>query len=198
MKLVLWVLTAIAVALSPAMSLAQSTPGDARKAEKAGEPRPAGDGAGAGQIMKDSWLTTKAKMALVTDKRVKARHIQVETQGGIVTLRGKVASAEERTATEEVARGISGATSVNSALQVVPEEQRKSVDAKDDGIEKAVKGRLDKDEYLKDTDIKVRSDNSVVTLIGKVPDHKTRVRASDLTRGVPGVRAVRNELAQKG
>jgi osmotically-inducible protein OsmY len=137
-------------------------------------------------------------MALVTDKRVKARHIKVETQGGIVTLRGKVASAEERTAAEEVARGISGATSVNSALQVVPEEQRKSVDAKDDGIEKTVKGRLDKDEYLKGTDIKVRSDNSVVTLIGKVTDHKTRARASDLTRGVPGVRAVRNELAQKG
>jgi osmotically-inducible protein OsmY len=197
MKLVLWVLTVVAVALSPAMSLAQSTPGDARKAEKAGEPtRPAGDGAG--QIMKDTWLTTKAKMSLVTDKRVKARHIKVETQGGIVTLRGKVASAEERTAAEEVARGISGATSVNSALQVVPEEQRKSVDAKDDGIEKAVKARLDKDEYFKDTDIKVRSDNSVVTLIGKVTDHKTRARASDLTRGVPGVRAVRNELAQKG
>jgi osmotically-inducible protein OsmY len=197
MKLVLWVLTVVAVALSPAMSLAQSTVGDARKAEKAGEPtRPAGDGVG--QIMKDSWLTTKAKMALVTDKRVKARHIKVETLGGIVSLRGKVASAEERIAAEEVARGISGATSVNSALQVVPEEQRKSVDAKDDGIEKAVKGRLDKDEYLKDTDIKVRSDNSVVTLIGKVPDHKIRARASDLTRGVPGVRAVRNELAQKG
>ena len=148
--------------------------------------------------MRWSLGTTKAKTALVTDKRVKARHIKVETQGGIVTLRGKVASAEERTAAEEVARGISGATSVNSALQVVPEEQRKSVDAKDAGIEKAVKGRLDKDEYLKDIDIKVRSDNSVVTLIGKVPDRKTRARASDLTRGVPGVKAVRNELAQKG
>src|SRR6266508_6679521 len=159
MKLGLWVLTVVAVALSPAMSLAQSTAGDARNAEKAGEPtRPAGDGVG--QTMKDSWLTTKAKMALVTDKRVRARHIKVETQGGIVSLRGKVASAEERTAAEEVARGISGATSVNSALQVVPDEQRKSVDAKDDGIAKTLKGRLDKDEYLKDTDIKVRSDNS--------------------------------------
>ncbi len=197
MKLMLWILTVVAIALSPAISLGQSTPADTRKAEKADEPTRPAEG-GAGQMMKDSWLTTKAKIALVTDKRVKARHIKVETQGGVVTLRGKVASAEERTAAEEVARGISGATSVNSALQVVPEEQRKLVDAKDDGIEKTVKGRLDKDEYLKDTGIKVRSDNSVVTLIGKVPDHKTRARASDLTRGVPGVRAVRNELAQKG
>jgi osmotically-inducible protein OsmY len=197
MRLVLWGLTAVVLTLSPAMSLAQSTPADARKAAKVDEPtKPAGDGVG--QTMKDSWLTTKTKMALVTDRRVKARHIKVETQGGVVTLRGKVASAEERTAAEGIARGLAGVTSVSTALQVVPEEQRKSVDAKDDGIAQAVKVRLDKDKYLKNADIKVRSDNSVVTLIGKVPDHKTRARASDVTGGVPGVRAVRNELAQKG
>jgi len=43
----------------------------------------------------------------------------------------------------------------------------------------------------------VRVDNSVVTLIGKVADPKLKARAADVTRGVPGVKAVRNELAQK-
>lgn len=174
MRLVLCGLTVLALVLSPAVSMA-----------------------GAGQTTKDSWLTTKTKMAFVTDKRVAARHIKVETQGGVITLRGKVRTAEERSAAEEIARSVGGATSVSSALQVVPEEQRTSVDAKDDGIEKAVKARLDQDERLKDSGIKVRSDNSVVTLIGAVPDHKARARASDVARGVPGVRAVRNELAQK-
>src|SRR3989442_3294133 len=132
MRLVLWGLTAVVLTLSPAMSLAQSTPTDARKAAKVNEPtKPAEDGVG--QTMKDSWLTTKAKMALVTDRRVKARRIKVETQGGVVTLRGKVASAEERTAAEEIARGLTGVTSVSTALQVVPEEQRKSVDARTTG-----------------------------------------------------------------
>jgi osmotically-inducible protein OsmY len=173
----LLVLTAIALAQSPAASWA---------------------GDGAGQLMKDSWVTTKAKMALVKDGRVKARHIKIETQEGVVTLRGKVASAEERAAAEELARGIEGATSVSNALQVVADEQRKLVDAKDEELEKAVKGRFEKDAQLKDAEIKVRADNSVVTLIGKVPDTKAKARASDLTRGVPGVRAVRNELAQKG
>jgi osmotically-inducible protein OsmY len=197
MRQMLLVLTGIALALSPAVSLAQSTATDARKTAKADEAaRPARDGAG--QAMKDSWLTTKTKMALVKDGRVRARHIKVETQGGVVTLRGKVASAGERTAAEEIVRRIKGATSVSNALQVVPEAQRKSVDTRDDAIEQAVKGRLDKDARLKAADIKVRSDNSVVTLIGKVPDINTKTRAADLTRGVPGVKAVRNELTQKG
>ena len=145
--------------------------------------------------MKDSWVTTKTKMAFVKDDRVKARQVKVETQDGVVTLRGKVATAEERTAAEEIARGIDGATSISNALQVVPEDLRKSIDAKDDELEKTVKARLDKDDRLKD--IQVRADNSVVTLMGKVADPKLKTRAADVTRGVPGVKAVRNELAPK-
>jgi osmotically-inducible protein OsmY len=33
--------------------------------------------------------------------------------------------------------------------------------------------------------------------MGKIADPKLKTRAVDLTRGVPGVKAVRNELAQK-
>jgi len=176
MRRILLFLTAIAFALSPATSMA---------------------GEGAGQVMKDSWLTTKAKVALAADDRVKARRVKVETHDGVVTLRGKVASADERTAAEQIARRIDGATSVSNALQVVPEDLRKSVDAKDDELEKTVKGRLEKDDRLKEAGIEVRSDNSVVTLMGKVADPKIKTRAADVTRGVPGVKAVRNELAQK-
>jgi len=151
---------------------------------------------GAGE-MKDSWVTTKAKMAMVKDDRVKARRVKVETQDGIVTLRGKVASVDEKTAAEEIARGIDGATSVSNALQVVPDDLRPSVDAKDEELAKTVKARLDKEDRLKEAGIQVRADNSVVTLIGKIADPKLKTRAADLTRGVPGVKAVRNELAQK-
>ena len=145
--------------------------------------------------MKDSWITTKTKLALTTDGRTKARHISVETQGRAVMLRGKVSSTEERTAAEEIARGISGVASVNNALQIVPDDQRKTVDTKDDGIETAIRERLMNDAQLKGAGIKIRSDNSVVTLRGKISDPKAKSHASDVARGVPGVRAVRNELA---
>jgi len=192
MRWVLPFLTVVTLALSPALAPAQSRPADARTAARVDEPRKPADGAS--QVMKDSWLTTKTKMALVKDKRVKAGRITVETQGSVVTLRGKVATAAERIAAEEIAKGVSGVKSVGNALQVVPEVQRKAVDAKDDEIKKAVKGRLEKDGELKDADIKVRSDNGVVTLLGKAPDAKTKTRAADLTRGIPGVRALRDEL----
>ena len=108
-----------------------------------------------------------------------------------------MATVDEKTAAEEIARGIDGATSISNALQVVPDDLRPSVDAKDEELAKTVKARLDKEDRLKEAGIQVRADNSVVTLIGKIADPKLKTRAADLTRGVPGVKAVRNELAQK-
>jgi len=188
------ILATIALMLPPTVLLAQSPSPEVKKTAKADDATRPSSG-GAGQTMKDSWITTKTKLALTTDGRTKARHISVETQGRAVMLRGKVSSTEERTAAEEIARGISGVASVNNALQIVPDDQRKTVDTKDDGIETAIRERLMNDAQLKGAGIKIRSDNSVVTLRGKISDPKAKSHASDVARGVPGVRAVRNELA---
>ena len=193
MKKALLILATITLMLPPAVLLAQQSPTpEVKKTAKADEAK---SNTGTGQTMKDSWITTKTKMSLTTDGRTKARRISVETQGGVIMLRGKVSSAEERAAAEEIARGISGATGVSSALQIVPDDLRQAVDAKDDTIETAIRERLLKDTQLKDASIKVRSDNSIVTIRGKVQDPKAKSHASDVVRGVPGVRAVRNELA---
>jgi len=197
MRRALLILATIALMLPPTALLAQSPSPEVKKTAKADEAaKPSGDGAG--QTMKDSWITTKTKLALATDGRTKARHISVETQGAAVMLRGKVSSPQERAAAEEITRGISGVASVGNALQIVPDDQRKTVDAKDDGIETAIRERLMNDTQLKDAAIKVRSDNSVVTIRGKVSDPKAKSHASDVVRGVPGVRSGRNELGLKG
>jgi hyperosmotically inducible periplasmic protein len=195
MKRALLIFATIALMLPPTALLAQSPSPEVKKTAKADEAqKPSGDGS----VMKDSWITTKTKVALTTDGRTKARHIAVETQAATVMLRGKVSSNEERAAAEEIARGISGVAYVSNALQIVPDDQRSAIDARDDGIETAIRERLVKDAQLKDLGIKVRSDNSVVTLRGKVSDPKAKSHASDVVRGVPGVRAVRNELGLKG
>jgi hypothetical protein len=120
MKPVLLFLTVIAfgaVSLAPAVSLAQ--------------PKPAQKSAlgGIGQTFKDSWITSKTKMAMLGDKRVSSFDIKVKTQRGVVMLRGKVDSAEERSAAERIARGIDGVRSVSNLLQVVPRTQRKAAEA---------------------------------------------------------------------
>ena len=173
--------------VSPGVSGAESKAAEAPKDTQGANEQP----------VKDSWITSKAKMALVADKRTKARQIKVETQAGVVTLRGKVATAEERGAAEEIARGISGVKSVNNTLQVVPATQRKTVDVKDTDVKKNVVERLGVDQQLKTAAIAVRADNGMVTLTGTVPDIRARTRASELARKVPGVRAVRNELQLK-
>ena len=194
MRRALLILATIALMLPPTVLLAQSPSPEVKKTAKADEAAKPSDG----HMMKDSWITTKTKLALTTDGRTKARHISVETQAATVMLRGKVSSTEERAAAEEIARGVSGVAAVSNALQIVPDDQRKAVDAKDDGIETAIRERLIHDAQLKDAAIKVRSDNSVVTIRGKVMDPKAKSHASDVVRGVPGVRSVRNELGLKG
>jgi hyperosmotically inducible protein len=150
-----------------------------------------------GQEVKDSWITSKTKLGLISDKRVSARQIKVETQAGVVTLRGKVASADERNAAEEIAKEVSGVKSVRNTLEIVPDANRKALDAKDGEVTRAVSGRLDTDAQLKGAHIKVRVDNGMVTLIGTVPNARAKDRAVEMARKVPGVRAVRNELQLK-
>jgi hyperosmotically inducible protein len=140
----------------------------------------------------DSWLTSKTKIALFADDRVKGLEVKVETKDGVVYLRGKVDSAEAKAAAESVAKGIDGVKSVKNDLQVVSPGARKAVDAKDADIAKAVESRLSRESELKKID--VRADSGVVTLTGAVPTISASAKASEMARGVNGVRSVKNEL----
>jgi hyperosmotically inducible protein len=141
----------------------------------------------------DTWITSKTKIALYADERVKGTQISVDTmKGGVVHLRGKVDSAEAKSAAGDIAKGIEGVQSVKNDLQVVPPASRKMVDAKDADIDKAVKARLSKDMQVKSVD--VRTDSGVVTLTGEVPTIIASAKASEMARNVPGVKSVKNEL----
>jgi len=141
----------------------------------------------------DSWITSKTKIALFSDERVKGTQVTVDTmKGGVVHLRGKVDSAEAKAAAAEIAKGIEGVQSVKNDLQVVAPGTRKMVDAKDEDIDKAVEARLKKDAQLKNVD--VRLDAGVVTLTGEVPSIVASARASEMARSVAGVKSVKNEL----
>ena len=142
----------------------------------------------------DSWLTLKTKLALLGDERVSSTNVSVKTVKGVITLRGKVASAAEQKAAEEIALNIEGQKKVVNQLTVVPTAQRKMVDRQDAQIVTDVKKAIAKDASLKKADIDVRAEKGIVTLTGKAPSLETSVRASTVARWVPGVRAVRNEL----
>lgn len=140
----------------------------------------------------DSWITSKTKIALFADDRVKGREVSVETVKGDVFLRGKVDTDEAKRAAAEVARSIEGVKNVKNDLQVVPASARKAVSADDKQITKAVESRFSKDAQLKKID--VRTDAGVVVLSGEVPNIGVSARASEMAHRVDGVKAVKNEL----
>jgi hyperosmotically inducible periplasmic protein len=143
-------------------------------------------------MVTDSWVTSKTKISLFGDERVKGTQVSVDTTKGVVHLRGKVDSAEAKSAAGEIAKGIDGVKSVKNDLQVVAPTARKAVDANDKDIAKAVESRMSKDANLKKVD--VRTDGGVVTLTGEVPSIMVAAKASEQARMVPGVKSVKNEL----
>jgi osmotically-inducible protein OsmY len=143
----------------------------------------------------DSWVTSKTKIALFADERVKGRQISVETKGGMVMLRGKVDSDEAKAAASDVAKGVEHVKGVRNELQVVAPGERPKVDTDDKAIMSMVEQRLKEDRQLKAAKISARVDSGIVTLTGEVKSLALSSRASEVLSDVPGVRAVRNDLS---
>lgn len=142
----------------------------------------------------DGLITSKAKLALWTSE-VRSRSVRVDTNDGVLTLSGKVASAEQKKLAEKKVRQIDGVRSVKSFLQVVPEAEEKVVERSDKDMKDAVQAALKKDDSLNDSSISVKNVNKgVVFLEGKADSFGDHLRAVALADRVPGVRRVASEV----
>ena len=181
-----------AAILSALLAAAPLTVGAQSKMEEAKD-KAKGMTQDAKTAVSDTWITSKTKIALYADERVKGTQINVDTmKGGVVHLRGKVDSAEAKAAAGDIAKGIEGVKSVKNDLQVVAPSTRTMVDAKDEDISKAVETRLSRDAQLKKVDVRI--DSGVATLTGEVPSITAAAKASEMARSTPGVKSVKNEL----
>jgi osmotically-inducible protein OsmY len=141
----------------------------------------------------DAWLTTKVKIALLTADGVSASAVNVDSQEGAIIIHGKVKTEAEKAKAESVARQVEGVKNVKNLLQVVPEADKKVVDATDDSIENGVQAALQADRTL--DSVKVASVNKgVVLLKGKAPDLNAKLKAIELTLATPGVKRVASEI----
>ena len=71
-----------------------------------------------GQGANDSWLWFKTKTALATTSDIRSRTINVDVVNDVVTLKGTVTDAAEKTKAETVAKGIEGVKSVKNDLTI--------------------------------------------------------------------------------
>jgi osmotically-inducible protein OsmY len=143
--------------------------------------------------VKDAWISTKAKIALLTSDGFSVSGANVDTINGFVTMHGKVATDADKTKAEQTVRQVAGVKGVNNLLQVVPHDQKKVIAANDSEIKDRVQASLKHDKRLEG--IKVASvNNGLVLLSGKAHDLDEKLVAVEATYSVAGVRRVASEI----
>lgn len=75
-----------------------------------------------GQGANDMWLWVKTRSSLMTADDLRDSTINVDVVNDVVTLKGTVETAAQKTKAEQVAKGIEGVKSVKNELKVAPDD----------------------------------------------------------------------------
>lgn len=146
--------------------------------------------------MPDGWITTKAKVAVLSSVGTTGTKVHIDTNDGLVTLHGKVSSAEDRDAAEKAVAKLDGVKKVRNLLEVVEPKKKDAVAASDQDLERKAEQALRDDKVLKDeTGIKVKSVNKgTVLLSGEASTLSNHLRAVEAVRDIPGVKRVASTI----
>jgi hyperosmotically inducible protein len=143
--------------------------------------------------IKDSWITTKAKIALLTTDGFSVNGANVDTLHGNVTIHGKVGTTADRTRAEQTVRRVDGVKNVKNLLQVVPVSMKDIVAVNDSDVKDRVEASLKADTKM--DDVKVTSvNNGVVLLSGKAANLTETLRAIENAYSVNGVHRVASDI----
>ena len=148
----------------------------------------------AGEVIDDSVLTGKVKVALIDDPITKAGQINVETFRGVVQLGGFVDNARQKEQATKVARSVTGVKEVRNDLRISTPQATAGQVVDDGAITASVKSKLIEDSTTKAHQINVETQKGVVQLAGFVDSTSARARAGELASSVDGVAQVRNDL----
>lgn len=143
----------------------------------------------------DAWLTTKAKINILSAVGTAGTAVNVDTVDGRVTLHGTVASERAKKDAEKAARDIEGVAEVRNLLQIVKPSKAAQVEASDEQIQKQVEKRLANDDALEGSEIEVQSVNKgTVLLAGNADSLADHLRAMEIAREIQGVHMVASEI----
>ncbi len=142
---------------------------------------------------KDAWITTKAKLTLMTTDGIHVSTPNVDTVDGNVTIHGKVRTAAEKHRAEEAVRKLDGVKNVRNLLVVVPKAEAKMVAADDAHIKDRVQASLKEEASLKDVSV-ASVNKGVVLLSGKTDTLEQKLQAVERAYAVAGVQRVSTEI----
>lgn len=187
----------LVLTLSLAVALSMASCG--KKEEKG--PKPESPKAEAkttvGTEVDDSAITTKVKSALLADADVKSFDIKVETRKGEVQLSGFVDNQAQIDRAVAVAKGVEGVKGVDNKMSLKTAGTTVGAEIDDGIITTKVKAALLADSSVKSSDIGVVTRNGEVQLSGFVNSQSQIDRATEVAKGVEGVKNVINEMSIK-
>jgi len=134
----------------------------------------------------DARIRAAIQSRYFVDDRLKRRHIDVNSSGGVVTLNGEVADETERAQALMLARSTSGVTRVEDGLTT----EAAAAPQGDEALTTRVQSQLSTDPQINGAAIEVTSKNGVVLLEGTVTSGAAKQRALTLARGTDGVTQV--------
>lgn len=126
-----WMAGTLALALAATAPAGAQTTAEQKTREAARETRQEAREAGqatkdaarrSGNAVTDSWITMKVHSQFVPEDALEDSDIDVETQGGVVTLAGTVPTAAGKSRAVAIAKATEGVKSVNDRLRVAPED----------------------------------------------------------------------------
>jgi osmotically-inducible protein OsmY len=167
----------------------------------------------------DQELSSLIATKIANDKSLSADAIKVNVEGGVVTLTGMVGKDADKSHAEQLAR-VPGVVRVENNLSsrqkatdkvkdaggTVADKSKKGAEKTKDAVSKTgevmtdgwissrIKTKFMGDESLRASDIKVDTNDHVVTLSGAVPNAAARTKAVSMAKEVEGVKRVVDNL----
>lgn len=146
----------------------------------------------------DGVITTKVKAELLDHDAIDSGDISVDTEKGVVTLSGFVASQEQIKQVVAVTGKVEGVVSVNDKLNVKDNADQSLKEYADDAmVTSAVKAKFLADDLVPGLSVSVETQDGVVQLTGEVESQAQATQAENVAKGVDGVVSVKNDLTIK-
>jgi hypothetical protein len=133
------------------------------------------------------------KLALMADPRLFPYEINIDMNGDVATLSGKVGSEAEKASATEIAQASEGVKSVTNNLEIAKDLPQALTRKKDEVITQYVKDRFGKSKTLESSHFEVKTEDGIVVLSGKTKFLVIALEAAEAARQVPGVKAVKSD-----
>lgn len=152
------------------------------------------------QRFEDATLTATVKSKLLWNSVTEALNIDVDSEAGVVTLKGRATSPEGKDLAGSLASNTDGVTSVNNLISISaadsiasrsePQTSNPAEQISDVWITSKVKSSLIYSRNLDGMNIKVETKDGLVTLNGVVANFAEKELAVEITRNIRGVKGV--------